>query len=283
MKFLGWFSSALVAVGLGCGGSNNTTAGTQSATDTTSMSTSTTTETAGATTGATTDATSGATTGSSTDPTTGGTGSGMFCDEACMVDADCNLIGGDYFYSCKDNRCVQDACATDADCAVIESFGPKCAAQADCEGRTCIDIGGGVGACANAPSEDFPCDVLGYEEANYPPIEGGPDVVVCAALSHVCKDGACFNPCKNDDDCFLKAMPVCDVGTGQCRCTSDAQCASSVGLGYAVCLDGRCGCASDADCVGEKFDRCYEGTCGCSSVAACPNDPQFDGTVVVCR
>ncbi len=285
------FSAALVLVYLGCGGkggSDDATTGTQTDTGATSMpettstatSTATSTTTATPTTGGTTDAT----TDSTTVPTTGGPDDGMFCQEACTVDADCQINGHPFFYACKDGVCAPTGCVTAADCVVSETYWYKeCAAQADCTDATCIDIGGGVGRCARTPADLMNCADFGYEEAMYPPIEGGEPVVVCAELDYECRDGACFDPCETDDDCFLILMPQCDKTTGECVCTSDADCENGFLLGVSVCLDGRCGCASDGDCAGVELDRCYEGTCGCSSTAACPPDKQFDGTTIVCQ
>ena len=277
------FSTALVLVCLGCGGkggSDDATTATQ--TDTGATSTPETTSTATSTSTPTT--TAAPTTDGTTEPTTGGADKGLFCEETCKVDTDCQIEGDKFFHECKDGVCVPTGCVTAADCVVSETYWNKeCAAQADCTDATCIDIGGGAGRCAQTPADLMNCADFGYEEAMYPPIEGGEPVVVCAELDYECRNGACFNPCETDDDCFLILMPQCDKATGRCVCTSDADCESGFLLGVSVCLDGRCGCASDADCGGVDLDRCYEGTCGCSSTAACPPDKAFDGTTIVCQ
>lgn len=265
-------------------GSGDTTAGTQTEAMTTAPST------IGATTGATSDATAGSTeaptTGSTEAPTTGGPDGAMFCEERCMVDADCAFEGYQTGASCKDNRCVQDPCMGDNDCLVNGFLNlKKCATQADCGGDLCVDIGDGVGRCASNPAE-VPCDILSEDaqEAMYPPIEGGAPVTVCTFPEYGCKDGACFDPCETDDDCPFTHEPTCDVNTGLCMCNSDADCQSVPEFQRPVCIAGQCGCGGDADCAGkDNVDRCYEGTCGCSSKAACTTTPLYDGTIFVCE
>jgi hypothetical protein len=250
-------------------GSGDTTAGTQTEAMTTAPST------MGATTGATSDATAGSTEA----PTTGGPDGAMFCEERCMVDADCAILGDNTDLSCKDNRCVVDPCIVDNDC-LFNPFGPfgECAAQADCELGVCIDAGDGVGRCASTLDEEL-CD----DQAMYPPIEGGAPVTVCIFTGLVCKDGACFDPCEKDDDCAFGLEPTCDVNTGLCICNSDAECQSEPDRHTPVCIAGKCGCGGDADCAGkENVDRCFEGTCGCSSKAVC-TITLYDGTVPVCE
>lgn len=295
MTALQRFSAALVLVCLGCGGkggSDDAATATQTDTGATSTpettSTANSTSTAAPTTDGTTDPTTAPTTdpttGLATEPTTGGADKGLFCEETCKVDTDCQIGGDNFFHECKDGVCATTGCVTAADCVVSESlWNEECAAQADCTDATCIDIGGGVGRCAPTPADLMGCADFGYEEAMYPPIEGGEQVVVCAQLDYECRDGACFNPCETDDDCFLILMPRCDKATGMCVCTSDADCAPGFVFGVSVCLDGRCGCASDTDCAELDLDRCYEGTCGCSSTAACPPDKVFDGSTIVCQ
>lgn len=269
---------------MACGGSpsseetgpGDTTAGTQTEAMTTAPSTMT----------PTTGATSDATTGSTEAPTTGGPDGVMSCEERCMVDADCAYDGDQTGVSCKDNRCVEDPCVGDNDCLFNGFLSlKKCAAQADCEFSVCVDAGDGVGRCAFTPDEE-PCDILSKDaqEAMYPPIEGGAPVIVCILPEYGCKDGACFNPCENDDDCFFTSEPTCDVNTGLCICNSDADCQSVPEFQTPVCIAGNCGCGSDVDCAGkDDVDRCYEGTCGCSSKAACTTTPRYDGTMYVCE
>lgn len=257
-------------------GSGGTTGATQTGAETTASSTMT----------PTTDATSDATTGSTAAPTTGGPDGATLCEERCMVDADCAFEGDQTGVSCKDNRCVEDPCIVDLDCLLNGFFRlPKCATQADCELEVCVDAGDGVGRCALSP-DDVSCEVLDNDaqEAMYPPIEGGAPIAVCVFPEYGCKDGACFDPCESDDDCFFDSEPTCDVSTGLCICTSDANCQSVPEFQSPVCIAGKCGCGGDADCVGrDNVDRCYEGTCGCSSKAACTTSTLYDGTMFVCE
>ncbi|MEZ4449135.1 MAG: hypothetical protein R3B09_06620 [Nannocystaceae bacterium] len=258
-------------------GSGGTTAATETGTGTTSTST----------TAPTTGTTSDATEGETTTTTTGGPDGAMFCEERCMVDADCAIDGDESVVSCKDNRCVyDDRCVIDQDCLF---GGPvalrKCASQADCVASVCVDVGGGIGYCALTADDPAFCEIVAEKSmvAMYPPIEGGAAVPVCTFPEFVCKDGECFDPCESDDDCFFRIHPTCDVNTGMCICTSDANCKSDPQFNKSVCIAGECGCGSDADCQGDDFDRCYEGRCGCSSVAACASPPLHDGTIVVCE
>lgn len=99
----------------------------------------------------------------------------------------------------------------------------------------------------------------------------------------MCKDGSCFNPCESDDDCSFKHEPICDVNTGLCVCSSDADCQAEPSFNVPICIDGQCGCASDADCVGDSVDRCYEGTCGCSLSAVCTDFKLHEGTTKACE
>ncbi len=274
---------------LACGGSPSTTETgsgetTAAQSDAGTTATSTMTPTTGATmtptTGATTGTTGDATAGSTSMPTTGEPDGAMFCEERCMVDADCALSGDNSQYSCKDNRCVSNPCLGDLDCLFNGPFRwNKCAAQADCEMSVCVDGGDGVGRCAEAA--DGPESCKPFSEAMYPPIEGGAPVAVCVFPEYVCRDGMCDNPCESDDDCNLIIQPTCDVGTGECICTTDADCL--LVSPTALCIAGRCGCGSDMDCLETDSDRCYNGRCGCSSKAACMDPPQFDGTTVVCE
>ncbi|MBL9102529.1 MAG: hypothetical protein JNL82_16325 [Myxococcales bacterium] len=270
-------------------GSGDTTVGaqTEAATTAPSTTTSTTTPTTGATGDATSGSTEAPTTGSTEAPTTGGPDGAMFCEERCMVDADCAFEGENSGTTCKDNRCVEDPCVGGNDCLFVGGIArnKKCAAQADCEFSVCVDAGDGVGRCASTPDE-VPCDILDGEakEAMYPPIEGGAPVTVCTFPEYMCTQGACFNPCETDDDCFFKHEPTCDVSTGLCRCNSDAECQSIPEFQMPVCYSGKCGCGSDVDCEGrDNVDRCYEGVCGCSSKAACTTEPLYDGTMYVCE
>jgi len=220
------------------------------------------------------------------DPTAGG--GGQFCQESCQSDADCTSMGVDIGFSCVDNRCQGSSggCADDNACrATFSGWATTCATQAECPGQACINIGGGAGRCATVPSDFLMCETIMQEEIMMPAIEGGMDIAVCANTDYVCKDEVCTNPCEDNLSCAMAAgHPQCNVGTGTCECTSDADCMNSGVMGYAKCNDGVCGCGTDADCAGAtNADVCTkDGYCGCSNADVCTTKV-FDGTMTVCE
>jgi len=224
----------------------------------------------------------------STDPTTGTVdptaGDGMYCQEACNVDEDCFVGGVDSTLDCVDNRCTGEpppGCTDDGQCvATFSGWALDCAAQADCPGQVCIDIGGGVGKCAFS-SDMIPCTPPAVD-AMYPAIEGGMDFAVCANQDYTCGDsGQCENPCESDGDCVVPGYGKCYVDTGICGCASDADCSGD----SPKCTDrGFCGCAEDANCTAAGTgDVCNDGSCGCSAASACTGTPVFDNTMYVCE
>ena len=231
------------------------------------------------------------TTGMTTDPTEDPTSgpSGSFCQEKCTADMDCNFMGMPSSLTCKDGRCAGDApsgCADDNACrTTFSGWVTTCATQAECPGQACIDIGGGAGRCATVPSDFLMCETFMQKEIMLPAIEGGMDILVCANTDYVCEDMVCTNPCEDNLSCAnFPGHPQCDVGTGDCECTSDDDCKNSDVAGYAVCKEGRCGCGVDADCAGApNADVCTkDGFCGCSDASACTMK-SFDGTMFVCE
>lgn len=220
------------------------------------------------------------------DPTAGPAGS--FCQEECSVDADCMEMGMDLGFTCSEGRCTSDSgkCTGDIDCQVqLSGWVTTCAAQAECPGQVCIDIGGGQGRCATPPSDFIMCETLMQKEIQAPPIEGGADVTVCANTDYTCKDSVCQNPCESDTDCsMLPGFPHCDTGTGACQCTSDEDCKATNSPVSSVCHDGFCGCGKDEDCAGAtNADVCTaSGFCGCSDATVCTTKA-FEGTKLVCE
>ncbi|MEZ4452846.1 MAG: hypothetical protein R3B09_25515 [Nannocystaceae bacterium] len=268
---------------------SGTTAGTTTASTTEGTSDTTTTEgtstesTTTTTAGTASDSDSSSTTSSETTSTTGGDAS--FCQEACASDDDCTINGADLGFTCQDGRCAGESsgCAGDDECvAQYSGWAIECGSQMECPGQVCIDIGGGDGRCATAPSDILSCDTLLLEEAMYPPIEGGEPLTVCAQTAAQCSDGACRLNCTSDASCLSPSAPVCNTNTGDCECATDDHCADVPGA--SVCVEGQCRCASDADCEDvDNGDVCQDGACGCSSVRACGGDPAFDGTMLVCE
>lgn len=233
-------------------------------------------------------ATSASVTGDPTDGTEGGP-PGSLCSELCQTDEDC-FIGGEYKgFDCVGGLCGSVSfgnCATDLDCQLFYSGWLKsCASQGECFiGGFCIDIGGGEGRCADGGPSDVGLEcAAGLVELLMPPIEGGRDVTVCGHVDHMCIDHVCERPCMNDGDCnSIPGLPHCSVGTGQCECTSDADCLNSGEPGLTVCKTTYCGCASDADCTGSNMDRCFDSFCGCTSDAVCTST-FFDGAELTCQ
>ncbi len=219
------------------------------------------------------------------DPTAGL--DGKFCQEQCTVTDDCKVNGVDTGLTCTAGRCGGGAtgCEDNNDCQVLFSgWITTCATQAECPGQACVDIGGGAGRCAAVPSDFLTCEMLMQTEIMMPPIEGGADVTVCANTDYTCKDGACQNPCEANTDCaLLPGYPQCNVGTGNCECTSDDDCKATMSPAASVCTDGVCGCGTDEDCAGAaNADVCNSGFCGCSDASVCTTKG-FDGTMSVCE
>ncbi len=229
--------------------------------------------------------TSASASGEASGDATGEPEGARFCQEWCRADTDCAAMGSDVGFTCQGGRCVDaDSGCTDSDeCRVTYSgWVTPCDAQQGCIGQVCIDIGG-EGRCATAPSDLMPCEVLEQTEITMPAIEGG-ELVVCANTNYVCKDAACHDPCEDDLACsFTPGRPHCDLGTGECGCTTDLQCQSSGVPGWTRCTAGKCGCGVDTDCVGSlNADVCHDGVCGCASITACTVQA-FDGTTPVCE
>jgi hypothetical protein len=245
----------------------------------------------------------------STDPTADPTGDdGTFCQEECAADGDCTLGGTDIGFKCVDGRCA-GGCADDNACIqMFSGWVTDCVDQAGCPGQACIDIGGGVGKCATAPSDFLMCDAIMQDEVMLPPIEGGAEIAVCANTDFTCSDGQCVNPCEADADCMLfGGQTTCDTGTGQCVCGDDAACAAfnpdtptCTAAGFCGCADDSnctadanaptcngnnfCGCMTDDNCVAAGTgDKCFDGSCGCSAAGACMGTKAFDGTAFVCE
>lgn len=230
------------------------------------------------------------TTNPTVDPTEDPTaGDGQFCIEECAADGDCTVQGGmDIGLVCTDGRCTGDAggCADDAECvALFSGWAVDCVDQAGCPGQVCIDIGGGVGKCATAPSDFLMCETILLEEVMFPAIEGGMDLTVCANPNATCNDdGVCIDPCKADADCPNAPYTKCNLDTGACNCSDDAACMASNANTPACTANGFCGCAEDANCTASMLgDVCNDGSCGCSDVSACTGTKVFDNTMFVCE
>jgi len=255
-----------------------------------------------------TEATAGSSTGPTTststaDPTTSttsstdesgssGTSTGApdgpgYCQEVCQADANCTMAGVGVGFICQGARCINTAgaCLADSQCwAASTGWTTPCASQAECPGQVCIDIGGGVGRCATPPSDVMPCAAVMQEAVLIRAIEGDQQITVCADTDQVCDDSVCRDPCEDDLSCAgIPSRPHCNVGTGECECTSDEQCLNSGVAGWTRCNGGVCGCSVDKDCAGNfNTDACIDGFCGCSTAATC-TIKSFDGTTPVCE
>lgn len=241
------------------------------------------------------------------DPTSDPTaGDGQFCQEQCVADADCTIMGADIGFTCKDGRCA-GGCTDDAAC--VQQFSGwlvDCTEQAGCLNQVCIDIGGGVGKCATAPSMFVTCEQLSQDEVTFPPIEGGDDLIVCANTDYQCKQGQCQLACTSDAECTIPGLSKCDLDSGTCQCADDADCSANpdapkcTEAGFCGCAtdanctanpntptcmaNGFCGCATDDNCVASMTgDKCNNGACGCTDATACPAAGAFDGTTQVCE
>jgi hypothetical protein len=209
-----------------------------------------------------------------------------YCAHQCMSDDDCLIDGMDANLTCVDSVCTGETsgCTGDDECVALYSgwTTPCTSGGGECDqlAQVCID----VGLCATPPSDFIDCALLTMEEIQTTDIDGNP-VTVCGQPNASCNEEEfCFLPCASDEDCST-AYPVCDVGSGLCGCSSDADCAT-LGLPQAsVCNSGSCGCNDDQQCVdGNAGDVCTtDGYCGCSGDMACASlaNP-FDGGMYAC-
>ncbi|MCB9570382.1 MAG: hypothetical protein H6710_24750 [Myxococcales bacterium] len=223
---------------------------------------------------------------SSSSGETAGPFDGAHCQEACENDDDCAVNGLDVGFSCVDKRCQSgdSGCTYNGECVALYSgWAVQCESQDQCVGQVCVDIGGGEGRCATAPTDLVKCEALLLQETTYPPIEGGDPIAVCAQTAAICEDGSCAFACSDDAQCTSPSAPVCNTESGDCECATDDHCADVPGA--SICSAGQCRCASDADCEGvDNADVCLEdGSCGCSSADVCTSGTAFDGTSYVCE
>jgi hypothetical protein len=206
----------------------------------------------------------------------------------CSSDADCMVGGTDLDWICIDNQCgLSPLCTSDDECVATESgwvSGQPCTAGGgECEAimQVCLDIDGGH--CATAPSDSLGCEELHMVEMIVPDIDGN-DATVCGKPDAVCTErGVCFSPCTSNEECST-VYPSCNLGTGLCECTSDADCQNAMFPASSVCISGACGCGSDQECLDSSLgDMCVDGHCRCSSDQACGESPiPFDGGVYSC-
>jgi hypothetical protein len=232
----------------------------------------------------------GGTTGDGDASDTTGDGDGV-CVHQCTSDADCLRDGMDVNRTCVDGACTREPCTSDEACVALSSgWTTPCTSGGECPGPddVCIDWGG-EGLCATQPSRFHGCSERLGAPGN--PIEvpdiNGNLVIVCGQPDAICtEDAQCFTPCDHDLDCDSDAYPVCDVESGQCACSSDADCATLENPHQSVCIAGVCGCSDDQQCVdGNAGDVCTtDGSCGCSGDMACAGiENPFDGGMVVCE
>lgn len=227
-------------------------------------------------------ATAGSTTVASTtgpDPTTtsvvtttgdaSSTGGGLRCPAACMVDGDCVVDGEDIGATCERGRCsvAPGACGETETCwARLSGWTIPCSVQADCPlKKVCVDVGDGVGRCADVPIDILVCMHLDKEDATLPAIEGDGKLLVCVDKHSICSDGTCVDHCETDADCEIPGHPRCLDGV--CTCSGDDDCAAS-GIPFASACSptGACGCATDDECrAAGHGDTCLAGTCTCGA------------------
>jgi len=226
------------------------------------------------------------------DPATGGEDN-SYCVHQCEGDDDCLIGAMDQGQVCIDSTCtstVDASCTTDQECVEFLSGwsqGAPCTpGGGECEAsmQICLDIDG-QGHCALAPSDFLECADAGFDEIPTTDIEGNM-VVVCGRADAACHpDAYCYLPCLSDGDCASAAYPACNVDTGLCECSSDADCQTIGSSQFGTCNDGTCGCASDEDCLAAGVgDVCNPlGACGCTDDAACSGvESPYDGGVVEC-
>lgn len=221
--------------------------------------------------------------------TSGTTGEvhGDQCLPMCSSDTDCAIMGIDMGWICTENACgLRPLCTTNDECVAKESGwtagepctagGGECAANM----QVCLEIDG-EGHCAIAPTDALNCEELHMVEMSVPDIDGN-DVAVCGKPNATCTEkGVCFAPCTSNDECSSSAYPSCNIDTGYCECTSDADCQTFVP--NSVCNAGSCGCGSDQDCIDSlRGDMCVEGQCRCSNDQACGEPIPFDGATYSC-
>lgn len=98
----------------------------------------------------------------------------------------------------------------------------------------------------------------------------------------------CATGCISNGDCsLLPSTPSCNVGTGDCECTSSTSCSANTPA-TPICVSGICqNCTLDAECsaVTPEEPICTGGMCGCTTSATCslntPATPICTGGVCV--
>ncbi|HWB77175.1 MAG TPA: hypothetical protein VG755_19550 [Nannocystaceae bacterium] len=191
-------------------------------------------------------------------------GSDMTCNYACEIDSDCWVAGMDLGYICQDSSCaLANPCTQDSQC-IVELSGwsqtPCTMGGGECMAtmQVCVDLGGGNGGCATAPSELLMCSTSMLEEVMVTNLDDGMAVTVCGNTSGTCNTdtGVCSVPCVDDASCNGL---VCDTDSGDCVCESDDDCGDNRTCDVAAGTCSAPGCTTDSDCT-NPFDG---GTISC--------------------
>nr|MCH9684382.1 hypothetical protein [Deltaproteobacteria bacterium] len=178
---------------------------------------------------------------------------GPSCGHECGSAADCTVDGNDVGQDCLGGRCGV-ACADDNTCVAAASgwLAIPCMGDGECNGGTCVDIGGGMGGCALTPAIGA-CAKVALQEIQWPSI-GGAMVTVCGQPNARCGDfdgtAACFIGCTAES---CGEMPC--GADGYCECAFDTQCVD-VGLGNNCNAASRCelACQDAAECPAVGYD-----------------------------
>lgn len=217
--------------------------------------------------------------------------SGFYCgpDHQCLCQADTSCAEDEF---CNPNGFCQkfQGCRTDADCGDPANF--RCQIEQTGKG-TCLCRNDG--ACA---SDEY-CNTSGICQKKAGCIldsDCGDDTLWFCRINSDTKIGECFckadgaceqgefcNPhgycqplasCSSNDDC--PAGKLCDVGSGECLCDSDAQtgCASGEVCNSSGYCQPRPGCYDNDDCTDVQGTFCDITTQTCIPVGTCTTDRQ---------
>lgn len=217
-------------------------------------------------------------------------------------------------YASDEGQADDGCCKTDADCAA-NALGPVCDPikkicgpcslldDGTCEQPAACDVSKAINTCTAECNGNYgsgttqactspnfqACSVSGPTAGNCAMCNGDfastPELAIrCPEGAPTClKEGFC-GLCQRDADCtegIWNAGGLCNLATGQCYCSANADCTKS--LAGPTCTAGVCGCTDDSECGAGNY--CKNGGCirrSCQSDGDCES-PQFcDATSFVC-